>query len=325
MLPVNYLMIAAVGLAVIVALGVGFAWVFARLYCQPRRRSATQTPADYELPFMFITFLSHGVYLNGWFIPPRAHPVRRPAIILTHGWSSNKAQLLPVARPLHEAGFGVLLYDARGHGASGGRGPITIAKFAEDLAAAIDYLEGRPDVDAKRLGVVGHSIGGASAILSASSEPRIRALVSSSAFADPVSLTWRFMRALHIPRWPFLWLVCRIIEGWLGASMVQVAPQNRIGQVTAPMLLIHGESDRLVPLSDMWALYGRANPTHTQRWLVPKRHHSNVILDSDFASVVGEFLTDHLTSEAQSDTSQGADFGLASRIPTDAMATDVAA
>ena len=294
---VDYLTIAVFGAGAIATLCVGFSWVFARLYCKPKRRLPTKTPANYGLPFVPITFRSHDVPLQGWFIPLDGNSASPPTVVLTHGWSNNAAQMLPVACALHQAGFGILLYDARGHGASGDDGPITILKMAEDLIAPVDYVAGRPDVDMTRLGAVGHSLGGGSVILAASIELRIRAVVSTSAFADPVALTWGFMRALHIPRWPFLWLVCRFIERWLGVPMADAAPRNRIGQVAAPLLLIHGESDRYIPPSDMEILYERAQQEKAQRWLIPGRGHSDIIRDARYGSQVVEFLREHLSSE----------------------------
>lgn len=292
----SYLVIAALGLGIIVALGVGFSWLFARHWCQPRRRLPTQTPADYDLPCEPVTFTSQGVQLKGWFIPADGNPAPRPTIILAHGWSHNATQMLPVAHLVHEEGLGVLLYDARGHGTSGSDGPITLLKFAEDLRAAVDYLDRRPEVDMTCLGAVGHSMGGSGAVVATSMEPRIRALVSSSAFADPVALTRDVMRARHIPRWPFVWLVCRIIERWVGITMADIAPQNRIGQITVPVLLIHGDSDRFIPPSNMEALYAQAHQEHAQSWLAPGRRHSDVLLDPGYGSRVPEFLREHLSS-----------------------------
>ncbi len=293
----GYLAIAALGLGVIVALIVGFSWLFARHYCQPRRRLPTKTPADYDLPYEPVTFTSQEVLLKGWFIPANGNPAPQPTIIVAHGWSRNAARMLPVARLLHDAGFGVLLYDVRGHGASGDGGPMTLLKFAEDIIAAVDYLGGRPEVDMTRLGVVGHSMGGASAIVAASTESRIRVLVSSSAFADPVALTRRFVRAHHIPipRWPFLWLAFHFIERWLGTTIADIAPKNRIGRIKVPLLLIHGDSDQLVPSSDMEALYARARPELARRWLAPGRRHSDVLTDPEYGSRVIGFLDEHLS------------------------------
>ncbi len=205
--------------------------------------------------------------------------------------------MLPVARALHSAGFAVLLYDARGHGVSGKDGPITIAKFAEDVIATIGYLETRSDVDATRLGVVGHSMGGSAAILAASADPRIRVVISSSAFADPTALTLDFMRVFHIPRYPFLHLISYFIERWLGATMSAVAPQNCVGEITVPLLLIHGDSDRFIPPSNMDLLYERGDKRYAKRALIRGRGHFDILRDPVYSSQVSAFLYEHLSSD----------------------------
>jgi len=288
----------ALGIAVLVALMVGGGWLFARLYCTPRRRPPDSAPADHGLPSVPVQFHSRGVPLRGWYVPAECGSTPHPAVVVAHGWSSNASHMLPVARRLHAAGFGVLLYDARGHGMSGGDGPITIRKFAEDLLAAVDYLQSLPAVDPARLGVVGHSIGGGGAILAASIEPRIRAVASISAFADPRTLTRDFMGVLRVPRGPLLWLVCRFIERWLGTTMSDVSPQNRVGRIGAPLLLAHGTSDRFVPVSNLEALFARADRSRTWSWPVPGRRHWDVVLDPDLGGRLAGFFGTHLLDGA---------------------------
>ena len=83
-----------------------------------------------------------------------------------------------LAGALADAGFLVLRYDKRGVGQSGGRDEVaTLADFAEDLRAAVRFLSNRKGVDRRRLAVVGHSEGGAVAMLAADREDRIAALV----------------------------------------------------------------------------------------------------------------------------------------------------
>jgi dipeptidyl aminopeptidase/acylaminoacyl peptidase len=271
---------AMIGLVAIVALVIAFSWVFARLWCKPKREPPTRTPADYELPFESVSYSSHGVPVRGWFVPGESDASLHPVVILAHGWSRNGAEMLPLASLLHEAGFAVLLYDSRGHGLSGEDGPITIRKFAEDIISTTEYLQTRPDVDKGRLGVVGRSIGGAAAILAASAEPRIRAIASCSAFADPQVLTRNQLARMHIPTWPVTWLVCRFIERWLGTTMDKVTPQNRIGQIKGSLLLIHGDTDQFTSPSNMEALYERAPRERTERLLIPGRGHSDVMRDT---------------------------------------------
>ena len=273
------LMIITISVGVAGILYIAFSWVLARLWCKPKRLPVTKSPADFDMAFQAIQFFSRGIPVNGWFIPANSASAQPPAITLAHAWCKNAVEMLPLAQLLHQRGFALLLYDARGHGASGENGPITIHKLTEDILASIDYLETRADVDKKRLGVLGRSIGGSAAILAASMDQRIRAIVSCSAFADPKALTKDFLRMKHIPADLFAPAVFHFIEGWLGTTMENVAPRNRIGKIDAPLLLIHGDRDWYIQPSNMEDLYARAPRQHTERLLIPKRGHSDVMRD----------------------------------------------
>lgn len=292
MSPATRATMTVLGTGAIATLSIAFSWAFARRWGRPKRQHSSKTPADYALSSKSVTFTSHGVALNGWLITPDRSPFA--TVVLPHGWASNAADMLPGAARLRDEGFGVLVYDSRGHGTSGEHGPVTIRTFAEDLTAAIDYLVERPEVDAARLGVIGHSMGGAAAIVAASDEPRIGAVVSSSAFADIVSLTRRTLRSFHVPRWPFLWLVGRIVETHLQATMIDLSPQNRIGQIRAPVLLLHGADDEQIPPSDMAALYSNANHANTQQVLFPDRGHEDIFEDPSYARRIISFLHESL-------------------------------
>ena len=291
MSPIDAAIIAGIALGVLVVLVLVVSWVLARLWCKPRRHPSSKTPGDYGLPFEPVSYSSHGVPISGWFVPARSGSSPFPAAILTHGWSTTSRDVLPLARPLSEAGFAVLLYDTRGHGASGEDGPITVRKFAEDIGASFDYLQSRPDVDTARVGIVGRSIGGAAAILAAADDPRIGAVVSCSAFADPHTLTSDYLRMLHVPSWPFCWLVSRFIERWLGTAMRNVTPLHRIGYIAAPVLLIHGEGDRYMLPSNMDLLYSQARQEHTERLLIPGRGHADVLRDPACSREIVAFLS----------------------------------
>jgi pimeloyl-ACP methyl ester carboxylesterase len=82
-----------------------------------------------------------------------------------------------IAHALADAGFLVARYDKRGVGQSGGRPEsATLADFAEDLRAVVRYMSDRKDVDRRRIAVVGHSEGGALALITAARENRVAAL-----------------------------------------------------------------------------------------------------------------------------------------------------
>lgn len=272
--------LVGIAIAAAAALVIGLSWLIARLWCMPRRRIPARGPLDYGLPFEPISFSSNGVPLRGWLIPPASGRVPAPTVIVAHGWSGNAADMLPAARVLRATGLAAALFDARGHGASGKDGPITILKFAEDIRACLDHLGTRPDLDPARIGVLGHSLGGSGAILAASVDPRIRAVASCSAFADPRTITADFLRRFHIPLWPFLPLVCRFIERWLGTGMGDVAPKNAIGRIRAPLLLLHGARDRFIPPEHMEVLYGAARRECAESRRLANRHHADVTTDA---------------------------------------------
>jgi putative phosphoribosyl transferase len=75
-----------------------------------------------------------------------------------------------------------LLFDFTGHGESeGSEEESTLAQQADDLRAALDLLQARNELDARRLGVAGASSGGAAALQVAATDPRVRALALRSA------------------------------------------------------------------------------------------------------------------------------------------------
>ncbi len=126
--------------------------------------------------------------------PTTAEPsVRLPAVILVSGDGTNDRDEniagLPVfgqlASLLADRGFVVARYDKRGIGQSGGRAESgTISDYAEDVRAVAKALADRADVDGKRLIVLGHGQGAAVAMLAASREKRIAAVVLVNGFAS---------------------------------------------------------------------------------------------------------------------------------------------
>ena len=90
-----------------------------------------------------------GKQLFGWLVSPArpAHAAQQPvpAVLVMHGWGANAAMTWPVVRPLHAAGFAVLLIDARCHGLSDDETPLpSMSRFAENTAARLASLRAEP-------------------------------------------------------------------------------------------------------------------------------------------------------------------------------------
>ena len=116
---------------------------------------------------------SDGLRLQGWFVPSR----NGATVIVFPGRSGPQKQ----ARLLISHGYGVLLFDRRGEGASEGE-PNAFGWVGDrDLHAAAAYLRGRPDVNPERIGGIGLSVGGEMLIHAAAHSDAFKAIVSEGA------------------------------------------------------------------------------------------------------------------------------------------------
>ncbi len=131
--------------------------------------------------------------LSGWLFHNRPGA---PAVVVCHDAGGSKASLMNIAVPLQKAGFVVLAFDFRGHGASDGDGTSLGIAEARDILGAVRFLaqgddEGRAPV--KEVGVYGIGMGAHAAILAAREESRIRTLVLDGPYPDA---GWRLHREI---------------------------------------------------------------------------------------------------------------------------------
>jgi pimeloyl-ACP methyl ester carboxylesterase len=104
-----------------------------------------------------------------------------PIVICLHGLGGTKESNKVFTDILSPLGIASLSIDFQGSGESEGEYENkTITGFVDDAQSALDYVYSLPNVDKNRIGVVGHSMGAVTAILLASRDPRIKALVVSS-------------------------------------------------------------------------------------------------------------------------------------------------
>ena len=147
-----------------------------KLMLVARRAPLDRTPLTEGMEYENVTFKSSdGLDIRGWFIPA-GDDKPAPAVAFVHGWLWNRlgnvegqvpvpdksVDFLPAAKALHEAGYGVLLFDLRHHGESDrSKAPLTFGVHeARDFIGAVEYLRSRPDVDNDRIGAIGCSMGG---------------------------------------------------------------------------------------------------------------------------------------------------------------------
>ncbi len=238
----------------------------------PAREPGQSTPGDCGLSYREVSIpTANQRLLHGWFIPaPSAG--ERPAVILLHGWGGNAETLLPLARPLHEADFAVLLFDARCHGRSDEDSFTSLPRFAEDLEHAFDWLQRQRQVNHRQIAVLGHSVGAGAALLMASRRSEIAAVASIAAFSHPANMMRRFLAAKHVPYLPIGWYVLHYVQRVIGHRFDEIAPVNTIRRVKCPTLLVHGSADSTVPVAEAQAIYAARSGEQVQLRIIPGSH-----------------------------------------------------
>jgi alpha-beta hydrolase superfamily lysophospholipase len=167
-------------------------------------------------------------------------------VLLTHGWGANYGTLLQLAEPLVEAGYEVLLFDIRGHGRNREVAYATVRHFRDDVIAVADYagirFPGRPTV------LLGHSLGGAAGVLAAAEGAQFAGLGLLASPADVMDVTAAYMTSKGLPGKlmvrllrPFWWIRVR-------GTFRPLTPGRRISEVDVPVLVMHPEGDRRVPM-----------------------------------------------------------------------------
>jgi dipeptidyl aminopeptidase/acylaminoacyl peptidase len=210
----------------------------------PPRFPYWRNPADAFIYYRSVTLTTaDGVNLSAWYVPAagEAPASSRPTILLAHGLLDRKETMLNLVPWLHEAGYHVMMFDFRGHGASDKR-PTTIGrKEALDVQAALDWLE--TEGVGGSVGGLGMSLGAAALVNAAAQDPRLDALVLDSLFAD-----WNDTDFARDYRLPPDWLVPDV------PSPVELLPKIHV-----PVFIIHGTADILTSVNHARRLYAAAN------------------------------------------------------------------
>jgi len=172
----------------------------------------------------------------------------------------------PFAERICHQGFAVLIFNFRGTGASGGN--LDILGWTRDLKAAIDYLFTLPEVDKSRLSLLSFSGGADVSIYVASQDSRVSCVTACACPAEFTFLTevdnpqpvidhFRHIGTIRDKDFP------QSAEEWFNGFRL-VSPTNYIFRIAPrPLLLVHGNQDETVPITDAYKLYERAKePKH---------------------------------------------------------------
>ena len=252
--------VAALGL--IIALIAAISWVMVAQAVVAEREPVEVTPADFGMAYEDVAFSprmpeeraeDEPLILRGWWIPASSEQpdVQQSAIIVVHGLDSNRARdpdiYMPLIKSLRDEGFSLVLFDLRAHGESDGE--VMSAGYFErfDVLGAMDVAEQRYGIPAERIGVLGFSMGGVASLLAATEEPRLRALVIDSAYADIDDLfAAEVAERTPLPAWtlsalqPGMEIAGRVRYG---IRLSALKPEEFVSELDFPILFTHSEDD----------------------------------------------------------------------------------
>jgi dienelactone hydrolase len=195
---------------------------------------------------------SDGIALAGWYVPSR-----NGAVIVVSPGRSDEVQAH--VRMLTRHGYGALVFDRRGEGASQGDPNVLGWSGERDLRAAVAWLAARPDVHDGRIGGLGLSVGGEMLLQTAAHDRALRAVASEGAGRRSI----REQR--HMP----------------GVARWQLAPQMAV--LTAATAVAADDA----PPPDLAALVGRIAPRPVL--LVHARHGLvDEVLNREYVARAGE-------------------------------------
>jgi fermentation-respiration switch protein FrsA (DUF1100 family) len=220
---------------------------------------------DLGRPYERVTLRTwDGLRLAAWYVPSR----NGAAVIAFPG----RSQPVPHARLLVRHGYGVLLLDRRGEGESEGTYNAFGWDGEADVAAAVGFLRGRPEVDGDRIGGLGLSVGGELLLQAAARAPSLRAVVSEGAGVRSLAEHLHTPGVGSVQRWFSSWTVQTAALAVLGNA----APPDDLTDLTGrisprPVLFIQAEEgaggEELNPVyvdaAGATATLWRARGTHT--------------------------------------------------------------
>jgi fermentation-respiration switch protein FrsA (DUF1100 family) len=204
---------------------------------------------------------SDGTLLHGWFLS--ANGTAKGTVLHLHGNAANISNHLPLVAWLPARGYNVLMLDYRGFGRSEGR--PTLDGVVEDALAALRYLRSRADVDAGRLVVFGQSIGGATALrMLARDSAGVRLAIIDSSFPSYRGIARDATTGSALG--PLASLAAAALPG------PDKDPVTALGQLTVPVIFMHGQSDSVIPPANSEVLHAAA-PGSSRLWKIPDAGH----------------------------------------------------
>lgn len=274
----------------LVAIGVAAAGLYAldrlsNFVVRPRPRVPDRTIDELEeVAYRDFRIPSGDHELAAWELRPPGE-IRRPVFLVAHGWGASYGTILRLGEPLAKAGYEVVLFDVRGHGRNEELPYVTVRHFRDDVTAAVQWTRGR--FPGRPLVLVGHSLGGAGAVLAVAEGARPDALVLIAAPSDVMKVTAEYMSDHGLPGGlivaafrPFFWRK-------IGSTFRDFTPSRRIREIDVPLLMLQPEHDTRVVREHADKLAAAAGQPYV---LIEGAEHTDVLEHPKTLELIEEFV-----------------------------------
>lgn len=288
------ILVAATVIVITIAIMAFSAYVGYRLVTPPRV-VGQWTPRDLGHDYEEVWIRNReGLRLHAWWINRGSDKTVLPL----HGYTVSKWEeiyMKPIMKILLDAGYNVLAFDFRAHGKSEGKRTTVGDRELIDLMSAIDWLLSNHPESARKIGLIGYSMGGIVTISALAEDDRVICGIADSPPIDMDKTAARGLRYFaNLPQWLY-----PIIKPWVTAiSGGRVFNIMRCAdKVKKPLLLIAGSKDPLVMPEEIKEFAKRnekVNP-HVQLWVTEAEHVRTInLLPEEYKQKILEFFQEYL-------------------------------
>jgi len=229
------------------------------------------TPQSVGLAFedVYVT-TSDGTRINGWYVPAAGSTT---TLLWFHGNAGNLSDRVHQLRQLHDQlGVNVFMIDYREYGRS--EGEVSEAGTYRDAEAALAFLRGRPQSSGARIVYYGQSLGSAVAVELARRAP------PDGLILEAPLLSIQEMAKVVMPYLPVGALISTKYDSL-----------SKIGSIHAPLLILHGDRDEVVPYTHGRRLFDAANEPKRFYTIVGAHHNDTYMMGGEgYYTALREFL-----------------------------------
>ena len=223
------------------------------------------SPGTFPLPHADVTLrAADGTRLAGWWVPSR----NGAAVVLVHGGGGDRNGVRRQALLLAQHGYGVLLYDERGRGESGGTTQSMGWNWVQDVRAAVDYASEQHRVRA--VGALGLSTGAEVVVTAAAHDSRIRAVVAEGLINRDLADSEHQKTSDNITGIPYWWVTFQALRVETGAHPPEPLTEDLRRIAPRPVLIIAAAKNP--PERTAAPAYARAAGPTASLWLARADH-----------------------------------------------------